>query len=108
MDKSSKVVPRQSAHSVADLNHRLEQHSLPWKHGAPKSSRSRGGRGYQLLHLRVAADDSVQRDDVRCRYLGGEGHEIAEYESHAAAVTAPFGFVIRGIDICRGRVHVND
>jgi hypothetical protein len=104
----SKVVPPQAAHSVAKLNHRLEQDSLARKHGTPKSSRSRGGPRDQLLHFRVATDDSVQRDDVRFRYLGRERHEIAQHKSHPSNETSPFGFLFRSIDIRRCRVDMDD
>ena len=57
-----------------------------------------GGHRNQPLHVRVAADDTVQRHDIRRCNRRSQGDEIALQKSDAAGVPAPRRFFFRGPD----------
>ena len=68
--------------------------------GAVEATRLRGRGVDELLHVGVAADDTIQRHDVRCGDLGREIHKIPAEKSDLLTMALAGRFLLGNLDIC--------
>ena len=76
--------------------------------GSVQSGRLRSGAAHEALHVVIATDHAVERNDIGRRNLVGDIDEIAVHELHSVAVSSPLGLFachremsLRCIDVYR-------
>src|SRR6266699_2424008 len=108
MDEGTEWIAKQAAEGVSRTDHRTHRPPVAGIRQAIQPPAALGGQPHQRLHLRIAADHAVERDDIGRGHLGREGHEVAELKLNARAHTAPLRLRARSLLIRAGCVDRRD
>jgi hypothetical protein len=107
VDVRPEWVAAEPAHEVAQRRHDFHSRALARKHCSVETSSLARGRGDERLHVGVAADDAVERDDIGGRNRIAERDEISVHERHPVGVSSSLRFLARGAHVRSRGVDVN-
>src|SRR5215204_6207136 len=106
MDKRAKWGASQPKEKIFRIDDKSGPPSLARIDRAVYEARFLARPRYERSHVVVAADDAVERDDVRGRNAVRNIDEISLNELNARRMASPFSFLPRGAQIGRRRIDV--
>jgi len=107
MDVGLKWIPANAANEILDNNPRFEYPPFAWIHRAVETTRLRRRGIHELLHIGVAADDAIERHDIRRGDPGREIHEIPTEKTDLLTMTLTRRFLLGDVDICISGVDMD-